>query len=107
VLGTPSRSGRYRLAGGGALGQGAAPLQARRRGAGSSCPAIGAVCGAACAWNWIALPAVKVALAVAGYQLALSRTDITEMLPILMCILGMSGLGRWRRSMGSRVDTNR
>lgn len=33
VLGRPSRSGRCRMAGGGAPGQGTAPLQARRRGA--------------------------------------------------------------------------
>jgi hypothetical protein len=50
------------------------------------------VCGAACAWNWIALPLVKVALAVAGNQLALSPADITEMLPILMGMLGLGGL---------------
>ena len=55
-------------------------------------PAIGWVCGAACAWNWIALPVVKVGLAVAGYKLALSPADITEMLPILMGMLGLGGL---------------
>lgn len=46
----------------------------------------------ACAWNWIALPMVKVALAVSGYQLALSPAEITEMLPILMGMLGLGGL---------------
>ena len=55
-------------------------------------PAIGWVCGAACAWNWIALPVVKVGLAVAGYTLALSPADITEMLPILLGMLGLGGL---------------
>lgn len=55
-------------------------------------PAIGWVCGAACAWNWIGLPVVKVGLAVAGYQLSLSPADITEMLPILMGMLGLGGL---------------
>jgi hypothetical protein len=55
-------------------------------------PAIGWVCGAACAWNWIALPIVKVGLTVAGYTLALSPADITEMLPILMWMLGLGGL---------------
>ena len=42
--------------------------------------------------NWIALPVVKVGLAVAGYKLALSPADITEMLPILMGMLGLGGL---------------
>jgi len=55
-------------------------------------PAIGWVCGAACAWNWIALPVVKVGLAVAGYKLTLSPADISEMLPILMGMLGLGGL---------------
>ena len=55
-------------------------------------PAIGWVCGAACAWNWIALPVVKVGLAAGGYQLVLSPADITEMLPILMGMLGLGGL---------------
>ena len=35
---------------------------------------------------------MKVPLAVAGYKLALSPTDITEMLPILMGMLGLGGL---------------
>ena len=35
---------------------------------------------------------MKVALAVAGYKLALSSADITEMLPILMGMLGLGGL---------------
>ena len=55
-------------------------------------PAIGWVCGAACAWNWIALPVVKVGLAVAGYKLTLAPADITEMLLILMGMLGLGGL---------------
>ncbi len=34
---------------------------------------------------------MKVGLAVAGYKLALSPADITEMLPILMGMLGLGG----------------
>lgn len=55
-------------------------------------PAIGWVCGGACAWNWIGLPIVKVGLLAAGYKLALAPADITEMLPILMGMLGLGGL---------------
>ena len=55
-------------------------------------PAIGWVCGAACAWNWIALPVVKVGLAAAGHHLTLAPADITEMLPILIGMLGLGGL---------------
>ena len=55
-------------------------------------PAIGWVCGAACAWNWIGLP---VALFVAGYTghaLSLAPADIMEMMPILLGMLGLGGL---------------
>lgn len=55
-------------------------------------PAIGWVCGAACAWNWVGLPVVKTVLMVAGYQLSLSPADISEMLPILIGMLGLGGL---------------
>jgi hypothetical protein len=54
-------------------------------------PAIGWVCGAACAWNWIGLPMLKAALLlVGGPVVALAPADLSEMLPVLM---GMLGLG--------------
>lgn len=56
-------------------------------------PAIGWVCGGACAWNWIGLPIAKAALLLLGYKLDLAPADLTEMLPILM---GMLGLGVMR-----------
>ena len=55
-------------------------------------PAIGWVCGGACAWNWIILPAAKAGLMVAGVTLQLAPADLTEMLPILMGMLGLGGL---------------
>ncbi len=55
-------------------------------------PAIGWVCGLACVLNWIAPPVVKVALAGAGYQLALAPADLAEMLPIPMGMKGLGGL---------------
>lgn len=56
-------------------------------------PFIGWVCGVACTWNWVGLPVVKMGFAIAGKPLALSPADLTEMLPILM---GMLGLGTLR-----------
>lgn len=55
-------------------------------------PAIGWVCGGACAWNWIGLPIAKAALMVAGYKLAIAPADISEMMPILLGMLGLGGL---------------
>jgi hypothetical protein len=55
-------------------------------------PFIGWVCGSACAWNWIGLPIAKVGLALAGYPIDLAPANLTEMLPVLMGMLGLGGL---------------
>lgn len=56
-------------------------------------PFIGWVCGAACAWNWIGLPIVKAFLPlVVGISLTVAPADLSEMLPVLMGMLGLGGL---------------
>ena len=56
-------------------------------------PFIGWVCGSACAWNWIGLPMAKAGLLLAGGPvLALAPADLTEMLPVLMGMLGLGAL---------------
>ena len=55
-------------------------------------PFIGWVCGSACAWNWIGLPMTKAGLLLAGYTLNLAPADLTEMLPVLMGMLGLGAL---------------
>lgn len=56
-------------------------------------PFIGWVCGAACAWNWIGLPIALAGVRLAGIQIELAPASLTEMMPIL---LGMLGLGGFR-----------
>ena len=56
-------------------------------------PFIGWVCGAAFAWNWIGLPVAKAALALSGHSIELAPASLTEMMPVL---LGMLGLGGFR-----------
>jgi hypothetical protein len=51
------------------------------------------VCGVGCAWNWIGLPVAKLGLAVAGHPLDIAPADLSEMMPLL---LGMLGLGGFR-----------
>lgn len=63
-------------------------------------PAIGWVCGAACAWNWIGLPMVKVALGLLAIKLELAPANLTEMLPILMGMLGLGGLRTLEKVQG-------
>lgn len=56
-------------------------------------PYIGWVCGMACAWNWIGLPITKAALILfGGPVLTLAPADLTEMLPVLMGMLGLGAL---------------
>ena len=55
-------------------------------------PFIGWVCGSACAWNWIGLPMTKTGMLLAGYTLNLAPADLTEMLPVLMGMLGLGAL---------------
>jgi len=55
-------------------------------------PAIGWICGAACAWNWVGLPIAKLLILALGYQITIAPADVSEMLPILMGMLGLGGL---------------
>lgn len=55
-------------------------------------PFIGWVCGAGCAWNWIGLPIAKAGLAMYGHPLAISPADLSEMMPLLLGMLGLGGL---------------
>lgn len=55
-------------------------------------PFIGWVCGSACAWNWIGLPIAKLAAVILGHSIDLSPADLTEMMPVLLGMLGLGGL---------------
>ena len=56
-------------------------------------PFIGWVCGAGCAWNWVGLPVASFILTIIGKPITLTSADLTEMMPLL---LGMLGLGALR-----------
>ena len=56
-------------------------------------PFIGWVCGIACAWNWLGLSIAKMVAELSGHPISLSPADISEMMPVLM---GMLGLGAYR-----------
>ena len=55
-------------------------------------PAIGWICGAACAWNWVGLPLAKFVMFAIGRPIAMSPADLGEMLPVLIGMLGLGGL---------------
>jgi len=55
-------------------------------------PFVGWVCAAGCAWNWIGLPLGLFVAAALGSPLQVTPLDLTEMLPLLLGMLGMGGL---------------
>ena len=55
-------------------------------------PAIGWVCGVACAWNWIGIKVVLFVAACLGHEFSFQPADTSEMLPVLMGMLGLGGL---------------
>lgn len=63
-------------------------------------PYIGWVCGTACTWNWIGLPIAKMVLDVAGHPIVLAPADLSEMLPVLLGMLGLGGLRTWEKIKG-------
>lgn len=63
-------------------------------------PFIGWVCGLACAWNWIGLPVAGAGMALYGHPMDLHSADLSEMMPILMGMLGMGGLRTFEKMKG-------
>lgn len=63
-------------------------------------PWVGWVCGSACAWNWIGLPIAKFITELFGKTLAIAPADLTQMLPLLMGLLGMGALRTYEKTQG-------
>lgn len=63
-------------------------------------PFIGWVCGVACAWNWIGISLAKTLAAFAQYQVTLQPADLTEMMPVLLGLLGLGTLRTWEKVKG-------
>ena len=64
-------------------------------------PYIGWVCGTAFAWNWIGLPVAKVIAEYAGYPITLSAADMTEMMPVLLGMLGLGAMRSYDKTKGT------
>jgi hypothetical protein len=63
-------------------------------------PWIGWVCGMAFAWNWIGLPIAKVILDLYGHSIMVSPADLSEMMPVLLGMLGLGGLRTYEKVNG-------
>lgn len=63
-------------------------------------PAIGWVCGAAFAWNWVGLPMANFAAAWLAHPMSLSAADMSEMMPVLLGMLGLGALRSFEKAKG-------
>lgn len=55
-------------------------------------PNIGWICGAALGWNFIVRPAIVTGMALYGNPVALPAADMSELMPVLLGMLGLGGL---------------
>jgi len=55
-------------------------------------PFIGWSCGVSLAWSYICQPILTFALVQAGYGVELPALDMSQMMPVLMGMLGLGGL---------------
>jgi hypothetical protein len=63
-------------------------------------PFIGWSCGVALAYTYIVQPALTFGLAQSGYLVDLPAVDISQMMPVLMGMLGLGGLRSWEKVKG-------
>ena len=55
-------------------------------------PNIGWICGAALGWNFIVRPAIVTGMALCGHPVTLPSADMSELMPVLLGMLGLGGL---------------
>lgn len=60
-------------------------------------PFIGWVCGVGFAWNFIGLPVARLLCDIAGQPIAITPADMTEMMPVLLGLLGLGGLRTYEK----------
>lgn len=63
-------------------------------------PAIGWICGMGCAWNWVGLPIAKLVIGLCGITMTLQMADVSEMMPLLLGMLGIGGMRTYEKVKG-------
>ena len=63
-------------------------------------PMVGWVCACGVAWNWFGLPVGMFVAAAVGHGMDLRPADLSEMLPLLLGMLGMGGLRTFEKMQG-------
>jgi len=63
-------------------------------------PFIGWTCGIAIAWTYVAQPFLAFGLAQSGHLIDLPALDLSQMMPVLMGMLGLGGLRTFEKFKG-------
>tara|TARA_Y100001937_G_scaffold118878_1_gene173817 strand:+ start:142 stop:546 length:405 start_codon:yes stop_codon:yes gene_type:complete len=63
-------------------------------------PFIGWSCGVALCWSYVFMPITQFIMAQTGYLVELPAMDMSEMMPVLMGMLGLGGLRSFEKYKG-------
>jgi hypothetical protein len=63
-------------------------------------PLTGHICAMSLGWTYLLQPIVSFALAQFGVLVTLPALDMSQMMPILLGMLGLGGLRSWERARG-------
>ena len=63
-------------------------------------PFVGWCCGISLAWSYICQPIIVFVLAQTGHLVSLPTLDMSQMMPILLGMLGLGSLRSWERTKG-------
>lgn len=63
-------------------------------------PFIGWVCGSAFAWNYLLGPMITQLLFIVGHPVTYTPLDLTEMMPVLLGMLGLGGMRTYEKLQG-------
>jgi len=63
-------------------------------------PSVGWVCCLGLASNYIFIPVANFVLVVSGSAIVIPALDLSEMMPVLLGMLGLGGLRSWEKTKG-------
>jgi hypothetical protein len=63
-------------------------------------PLTGWTCAASLAWTYLLQPMASFVLAQTGHLVSLPTLDMSQMMPILLGMLGLGSLRSWERTKG-------
>jgi hypothetical protein len=63
-------------------------------------PFIGWICGSGLGWNYIGIPLVSSVMTIVGHPVTIPQADISEMMPILIGMLGLGGMRTYEKING-------